>query len=99
MLVAKSRVDELLRENLDFKQIVAAFQAATELQVQNIGIIVAEHDILCIDVLHIFLLLLAIFNIAVNRAVFSNRVTPKFATATRFLANLELDAFLLFVFR
>ena len=40
-----------------------------------------------------------ILDIAVNRAVLGNRVTPKFATATRFLANFELNAFLLFVLR
>jgi hypothetical protein len=82
VFVAESRVDELLRENLDFEQIVTAFEAATELQV-----------------FHIFLLLLAILDIAVKRAVLGNRVTPKFATATRFLANLELNALLLFVLR
>ena len=97
MFVAESRVDELLREDLDFKQIVATFEAATELQVQNICIVVAEYDVLCIDIFHILLLLLAILDIAVNRAVLGNRVTPKFATATRFLANFELNAFLLFV--
>ena len=99
VFVAESRVDELLRENLDFEQIVAAFEAATELQVQNICVVVAEHDVLRIDVFHIFLLLLAILDIAVKRAVLGNRVTPKFATATRFLANLELNALLLFVLR
>jgi len=99
VFVAESRVDELLRENLDFEQIVAAFEAATELQVQNICVVVAEHDVLRIDVFHIFLLLLAILDIAVKRAVLGNRVTPKFATAARFLANFELNAFLLFVLR
>lgn len=99
VFIAESRVDELLRENLDFEQIVAAFEAATELQVQNICVVVAEHDVLRIDVFHIFLLLLAILDIAVKRAVLGNRVTPKFATATRFLANLELNALLLFVLR
>lgn len=99
VFIAESRVDELLRENLDFEQIVTAFKAATELQVQNICVVVAEHDVLRIDVFHIFLLLLAILDIAVKRAVLGNRVTPKFATATRFLANLELNALLLFVLR
>ena len=97
MFVAESRIDELLREDLDFKQIVATFEAATELQ--NICIVVAEYDVLYIDIFHILLLLLAILDIAVNRAVLGNRVTPKFATATRFLANFELNAFLLFVLR
>lgn len=99
MLVAKARIDELLRENLDFEQIVAAVEAAAELEVDDIGIIVAEHDVLRIDVFHVLLLLLPILDIAVLVAIFGNRMPPELDAAARFLANFELDAFLLFILR
>lgn len=99
MLVAKARIDELLGENLDFEQVIATFQAATEFQVGDIGIAVAEHDVLGINILHILLLLLAVLDVTVNRAVLGDRMAPEFASATRLLTNLELDAFLLFILR
>lgn len=99
MLVAKARIDELLRENLDFEQVFATFQAATELEIDDIGVIVTKHDVLRVDVFDILFLLLAVLDVAVQRTVLGDRVTPKFASAARFLADLELDAFLLFILR
>ncbi len=99
MLVAKARIDELLRENLDFEQVFTTFQAATELEIDDIGVIVTEHDVLRVDVFDILFLLLAILDVAVQRTVLGDRVAPKFAPAARFLADLELDAFLLFILR
>ncbi len=99
MLVAKARIDELLRENLDFEQVFTTFQAATELEIDDIGVIVTKHDVLRVDVFDILFLLLAVLDVAVQRTVLGDRVTPKFASAARFLADLELDAFLLFILR
>lgn len=99
MLVAKARIDELLGENLDFEQVVAAVQTAAELEIDDIRVIVPEHDVLRIDIFDILLLLLAVLDVAVKRTVLGNRMSPKFAPATRLLTNLELDAFLLFILR
>ncbi len=99
MLVAKTRIDELFRENLDFEQIVATVQAAAELEIDDIRVIMPEHDVLRIDVFDILLLLLAVLDVAVLLAVLGNRMAPKFFSAARLLANLELDAFLLFILR
>jgi hypothetical protein len=60
---------------------------------------VAEDDVLGLDALDVLLLLLALLDVAVQFAVLGNRVTPEFAAAAGFLANLELDTLFLFVFR
>lgn len=99
MLVAKARIDELLRKNLDFEQVFTTVQAAAELEIDDIGVIVAENDVLRVNVFDILFLLLAVLDVAVQRTVLGYRVAPKFATAARFLADLELDAFLLFILR
>ena len=45
-----------------------------------------------------FFCLLAQLDVAVQFAVLGNRVSPEFASAAGFLANLELDALLFLVF-
>ena len=99
MFHAEARVDVLLREHADRERVVAAFEAALEFQVHGFRVVVAENDVLGFDVLDILLLLLALLDVAVQFAVLRDRVTPEFAAAAGFLADFELDAFLLFVLR
>ncbi len=95
----KTRIDELLGENLDVEQVLAAVEAAAELEINDVGVIVAEDDVLRIDVLDVLLLLLAVLDVAVLVAILGNRMAPKLHAAAGFLTNLELDALFLFVFR
>ncbi len=99
MLVAKARINELLRKDLDFEQVLATVQAAAELEIDDVGVIVAKYDVLRIDVLDILFLLLPVLDITVLVAILGDRMSPEFFSAARFLANLELDAFLLFILR
>ena len=99
MFHAEARVHVLLRENADGEGVVATVEAALEFQVHGFGIVVAEDDVLGFDVLDVLLLLLALLDVAVQFAILRNRVTPEFAAAAGFLADFELDAFLLFVLR
>ena len=99
MLHAEAGVDRLLGEYLDGELFVAAFQAALEGEVHGFRVVVAEDDVFGLDVLDILLLLLALLDVAVQFAVLRDRVTPEFTAATGFLADFELDAFLLFVLR
>ena len=89
----------MLRENTDSEGIVATIETALEFQVHGFGVVVAEDDVLGFDVLDVLLLLLALLDVAVQFAILRNRVSPEFAAATGFLADFELDAFLLFVLR
>lgn len=95
---AEARIDGLLGENLDGEELVAAVKAALEREVHGFGVVVAEDDVLGLDALDVLLLLLTKLDVAVQLAVLGNRMAPKFAAATRFLANLELDTLFLFVF-
>ena len=99
MFHAEARVNVLLRENADSEGVVATVEAALEFEVHSFRVVVAEDDVLGFDVLDVFLLLLALLDVAVQFAILRNRVTPEFAAATGFLADFELDAFLLFVLR
>ena len=99
MLHAEARVDRLLREHLDGEQFVAAVEAALEGQVHGFRIVVAEDDVLGLDAFDVFLLLLALLDVAVQFAVLGDGVAPELAAAARLLANLELDTLFLFVFR
>lgn len=99
MFHAEAWVHILLRENADCEGVVATVEAALEFQVHGFGIVVAEDDVLGFDVLDVLLLLLALLDVAVQFAILRNRVTPEFAAAAGFLADFELDAFLLFVLR
>ena len=99
MFHAEARIDVLLREHADGECIVAAFEAALEFQVHGFRVVVTEDDVLGFDVLDIFLLLLALLDVAVQFAVLGDRVAPEFTAAAGFLADFELDAFLLFVLR
>ena len=96
---AETGVNVLLGEHADGEQLVAAFETALEGEVHGLGVVVAEDDVLGLDVVHILLLLLALLDVAVQFAVLRDRVTPEFAAAAGFLADFELDAFLLFVLR
>ena len=96
---AEARVHVLLREHADRERVVAAFEAALEFQVHGFRVVVAEDDVLGLDVVHVLLLLLALLDVAVQFAVLRDRVTPEFTAAAGFLADFELDAFLLFVLR
>ena len=99
VFLAETRVDGLLRVNLDGEQFVAPLEAALEHQVHGLGVVVADNDVLGLDALHVLLLLLAQLDVAVQFAVLRDRVTPEFTAAAGFLADFELDAFLLFVLR
>lgn len=96
---AEARVDRLFRENLDGEHLVASFEAALEGEVHGFRVVVAEDDVLGLDALGVLLLLLAQLDIAVLFAILGDGVAPEFATATRFLADFELDALLFLVFR
>lgn len=98
MFHAEARVHVLLRENADREGLVTAIEAALEFEVHGFRVVVTEDDVLGFDVLDVFLLLLALLDVAVQFAVLCNRVTPEFASATRLLANLEFDALFLLVF-
>ncbi len=99
MLEAEPRVHGLLGVDLDGEQFVAAFETALEGEVHGFRVVVAEDDVLGLDAFHVFLLLLAQLDVAVQFAVLGDRVSPEFAAAAGFLANLQLDAFLFLVFR
>ena len=99
MFHAETRVDVLLRENADREGVVATVEAALEFEVHGFRVVVAEDDVLGFDVLDVFLLLLTLLDVAVQFTILRNRVSPEFTTAAGFLANFELDAFLLFVLR
>ena len=96
---AEARIDVLFREHADGEGVVAPFEAALEFQVHGFRVVVAENDVLGLDVLDILLLLLALLDVAVQFAVLRDRVTPEFTAAAGFLADFELDAFFLFVLR
>ena len=96
---AETRIDVLLRKNADGEGFVATVEAALEFQVHGFRVVVAEDDVLGFDVLDVLLLLLALLDVAVQFAILRNRVSPEFTAATGFLADFELDAFLLFVLR
>ena len=99
MFHAETRIDVLLRENADCEGVVAAIEAALEFQVHGFRVVVAEDDVLGFDVFDVLLLLLALLDVAVQFAVLGDRVAPEFTAAAGFLADFELDAFLLFVLR
>ena len=98
VFLAETRVDGLLRVDLDGEELVATFEAALEHQVHGFGVVVADHDVLGLDAFHVLLLLLAQLDVAVQFAVLGNRVTPEFASAAGFLADFELDTLLFLVF-
>lgn len=98
VFLAETRVDGLLGVDLDVEQLVAALETALEGEVHGFGVVVANNDVLGLDALHVLLLLLAQLDVAVQFAVLGNRVSPEFASAAGFLANLELDALLFLVF-
>ena len=97
MLEAEPRVHGLLGVDLDGEQFVAAFETALEGEVHGFRVVVAEDDVLGLDVVHVLLLLLALLDVAVQFAVLGDRVTPEFAAAAGFLADFQLDALFLFV--
>ena len=96
---AEARIHILLRENADGEGVVATVEAALEFEVHGFRIVVAEDDVLGLDVLDVLLLLLALLDVAVQFAVLGDRVAPEFTAAAGFLADFELDAFFLFVLR
>ena len=99
MFHAEARVHVLLRENADREGVVATVEAALEFEVHGFRVVVTEDDVLGFDVLDVFLLLLALLDVAVQFAILRNRVSPEFTAATGLLTDFELDAFLLFVLR
>lgn len=96
---AETGVNVLLGEHANGEQLVAAFETALEGEVHGLGVVVAEDDVLGLDVVHILLLLLALLDVAVQFAVLGDRVAPEFAAAAGFLADFQLDALFLFVLR
>ena len=94
---AETGVDVLFREHADAEGFVAAFETALEGEVHGFGVVVAEDDVLGLDVVHVLLLLLALLDIAVQFAVLGDRVTPEFAAAAGFLADFQLDTLFLLV--
>lgn len=59
----------------------------------------AKEHVLGFDTIEFFFLLLALLDITMKFAVFSNRMSPELTAATGFLTNLKLNAFLLLVLR
>ena len=96
---AETGVNVLLGEHANGEQLVAAFETALEGEVHGLGVVVAEDDVLGFDVVHILLLLLALFDVAVQFAVLGDRVAPEFAAAAGFLTDFQLDTLFLFVLR
>ena len=94
---AETGVNVLLREHADGEQLVAAFETALEGEVHGFRVVVAEDDVLGLDVVHVLLLLLALLDVAVQFAVLGDRVAPEFAAAAGFLTDFQLDTLLLFV--
>ena len=96
---AETGVNVLLGEHADGEQLVAAFEAALEGEVHGFGVVVAEDDVLGLDVVHILLLLLALLDVAVQFTVLGDRVAPEFTAAAGFLTDFQLDTLFLFVLR
>lgn len=99
MFVAETGVDVLLGEDSDGELVVAAFQTALEGQVHGFRVVVAEDDVLGLDVLDVLLLLLTLLDVTVQFAVLGDRMAPEFAAAARFLADFQLDTLLFLVLR
>ena len=99
VLFAETGVNVLLGEHADGEQLVAAFETALEGEVHGLGVVVAEDDVLGLDVVYILLLLLALLDVAVQFAVLGDRVAPEFAAAAGFLTDFQLDTLFLFVLR
>ena len=97
VFVAETGVDVLLGEDSYGELLVAAFEAALEGQVHGLRVVVAEDDVLGLDVLDVLLLLLALLDVAVQFAVLGDRMAPEFAAAARFLADFQLDTLLFLV--
>lgn len=97
MVVAETGVDVLLGEDTDGELLVAAFQTALEGQVHGFRVVVAEDDVLGLDVFDVLLLLLTLLDVAVLFAVLGDRMAPEFAAAARFLADFQLNALLFLV--
>ena len=97
VLFAETGVNVLLGEHADDEGFVAAFEAALEGEIHGFRVVVAENDVLGLDVVHVLLLLLALLDVAVQFAVLGDRVTPEFAAAAGFLANFQLDTLFLLV--
>ncbi len=64
MFQAEPWIEELLREYLDTEMVFAARQAALELDFNHIGIGMTEKHVLGFDRIELFLLLLALLDIA-----------------------------------
>ena len=96
---AEARIHILLRENADGEGVVASVEAALEFEVHGFRVVVAEDDVLGLDVFDVLLLLLALLDVAVQFAVLGDRMAPEFTATAGFLADFELDAFFLFVLR
>ena len=97
VLFAETGVNVLFREDPDGEGLVAAFEAALEGEIHGFRVVVAENDVLGLDVVHVLFLLLALLDVAVQFAVLGNRVAPEFAAAAGFLTDFQLDTLLLFV--
>ena len=68
-----------------------------ESDLDHVRIGVTEQHVFGLDAVELFLLLLALLDIAMQLAILGNGMAPEFTTATRLLTDFELDAFLFFV--
>jgi hypothetical protein len=91
-------INELLRKNLDDVVLVATFQAAQEVQIENLGVIVLENHIFDVNAFEFLFVFRPLLDITMQFAILGNGMAPKLFSAARFLANFELYAFFLFVF-
>lgn len=79
--------------------VLATFQTTLEGYFHNIRISMPKQHILGFDAIEFLFLLLALFDVAMQLAIFGNRMSPEFPATTGLLANLQLDAFLFFILR
>lgn len=95
----ETRIQELFREYLDGKLVLATFEATLESDLHYVGVGVTEEHVLGFDAVEFFLLLLPLLDVAMQFAILGNWMSPELTAATGLLADLQLDAFLFFVLR
>jgi len=98
VLKAKAGINELFWEHFYCKDVFAARKAAFELNVNGFAISVLKNHIAHLKAIRSLFRFLPSFYVSVKFAIFGYRMTPKFATAARFLAFFEFYPLFLFIF-
>ena len=99
VIEAKARIQELLRKHLYEVRVLAAIEAALELDLHHVSVGVAKQHVLGFDAVEFLLLLLALLDIAMEFAILGDGMSPELAATAGLLTNLQLDAFLFLVLR